>query len=85
MSTDSYRYSSIWNNLNNITLLGTDNYPKTKTSTYDFLCHYKKPEPPRQVNAPHAAVTFFQSGDTDKNKTTSGNVGIYFPEVMWYI
>ena len=75
MSTDSDRYSGIWNDLNNSTLLGTDNYPKNTTSAYDVLCCYKKPAPPHQVHTPPAAVTFFQSGDTDKDKTTTGNDG----------
>ena len=70
MSAESDRYSVIWNNLNNSTLLGTENYTKTTTSAYDVLCYYKKPAPPCQVHAPPAAVPFFQSGDTEKNKTT---------------
>ena len=79
ISADSDRYSGIWNNIKNSTLLGTDNYPKTTTAAYYVLCHYKKPLPPRQVHAPPASVTFVQIGDTYKNKTTPGNVGIYFP------
>ena len=75
MSADSYRYSGIWNNLKNSTLLGTDNYPTTTTTTYNVLCLYKKPAPPRQVHAPPTAVTFFQSGYTEKNNTTPGNDG----------
>ena len=38
MSADLGRYSGIWNNLNNSTLLGTYNYPKTTTTAYDVLC-----------------------------------------------
>ena len=64
MSADSDQYSGIWNNLKNLTLLGTDNYPKTTTDTYDVLCRYKKPAPPHQVHAPLAAVTLVQSVDT---------------------
>ena len=41
-SSNSEWYSGIWNDLNNTTLLGTDNYPITKTSAYDVLCRYKK-------------------------------------------
>ena len=55
---DLDRYSGNWNDLNNITLLGTYNYPKNTTSTYDVLCRCKKPAPPRQLHAPPAAVTF---------------------------
>ena len=75
MSADSDRYSGIWNDLNNITLLGTENYPKITAATYDVLCRYKKPAPPRQVHSPPSAVTFFQSGDTEINKTKLGNGG----------
>ena len=84
MSAYSGRYSGIWNNLNNSTLLDTDNYPKTKTSAYNVLCFYKKQAPPRQVYAPPSAVIFFQSGDTEKNKTKPGNDGRSFPEVTCY-
>ena len=42
MSADSDRYSGICNNLNNITLLVIDNYPKTTTAAYDVLCSYIK-------------------------------------------
>ena len=78
MSADSDRYSGIWNDLNNLTLLGTDNYPKTTTSAYDVLCCYKKPAPPLQVHARPAAVTLVQSGDLEKNKTTPVNDGRSF-------
>ena len=81
MSDDSDQYSGIRNDLNNSTLLGTDNYRKTTTAAYDVLCRYKKPAPPRQVHAPPAAVTFFHSGDTEKYKTTLGNYGRFFSEV----
>ena len=84
MSTDSDLYSEIWNDLNNITILGTYNYPKTKTAAHDVLCCYTKPAPPRQLHASLAAVTFFQSGDTEKNNTTPGNDRISFPEVTCY-
>ena len=33
MSAESDRYSGIWNDLKNSTLLGIDNYPKTTTVT----------------------------------------------------
>ena len=75
VSSDSYLYSGIWNNLNNSTLLGTDNYPKNTTSAYDALCRYKKPAPSRQVHTPPAAVTFVKIGGTDKNKSRPGNYG----------
>ena len=81
MSADSDQYSGIWNYLNNITLLGTEKYPKTTTAANDVLCRYKKPAPPHQVHAPPAAVTCAQSVDTEKNKTTPDNDGISFPEV----
>ena len=76
---DSDRYSGIWNDLNNGTLLATDNYPKTTTDACGILFCYKKPTPPHQVNAPAAAVTFIQIGDTDKNKTVPGNDRISLP------
>ena len=84
ISTDSDRYSGIWNDLNNITLLGTDNYTKTTTAPYNVLCRYKKPAPPCQLHAPPSVVTFFQSGDIENNNTTLGNAGRYFPEVTCY-
>ena len=78
MSADSDRYSGIWSNLKNINLLVTDNYPKTKTSTYNILCHYKKPKPPLQVHAPSAVVTFAQSGDTEKKRQSQEMTGYHF-------
>ena len=84
MSTNLDLYSRIWNYLNNSTLLGTDNYPKTTTSAYDVLCRYKKPAPPRQVHTLPAAVTCVQSGDTEKNKTTPGKYGKCFLKVTCY-
>ena len=39
MSSDSGLYSGIWKDLNNSTLIGTDNYTKTTTATYNVLCH----------------------------------------------
>ena len=83
MSADLERYSGIWDNLKNITLLGTDNYPKNTTAAYDVLCRYKKTAQPRQVHAPPAAVTLVQSGDTEKNKIRPGNDGRSFPEVTY--
>ena len=85
ISSDSDRYSGIWNDLNNSTLLGTYNYPKTTTAAYYVLCCYKKPAPPCQVHVPPAEVTFFQIGDTEKNNTTPGNCGGSFPEVTCYL
>ena len=84
ISADLDRYSSIWYDLNNITLLGTDNYPNPTTSIYDVLCCYKKPAPQRQLHTPPATVTFIQSGDTEKNKTLSENDGRSFPKVTCY-
>ena len=84
MSADLDLYSGIWKYLNNSTLLGTYNYPKTTTAACDVMCRYKKSAPPRQVHAPPAEVTFVQRGDTDKNNTTPGNDGISFPEVTCY-
>ena len=77
MYADLDQYSGIWNYQKNSTLLCTYNYPKNTTAAYDKLCRYKKTAPPRQVNAPPAAVAFFKSGDTEKNKTTPGNDGRY--------
>ena len=37
MPADSDRYSGIWDDLNNNTLLGKNNYPKTTTATYGVL------------------------------------------------
>ena len=73
MSSESELYSGNRNNMENITLLGTDNYPKTTTASYDVLCCYKKPVPLRQLHAPTATVTLVQSGDTDNNKITPEN------------
>ena len=84
MSADSDRYSGIWYDLNNITLLGTYNYPKNTTSAYDVLCRYKKPTPQIQFCAPPVAVTFVQSGDIEKNKTVPVKDGESFPEVTCY-
>ena len=82
MSSESDQYSGIWDDLKNITLLCTDNYPKNITSAYDVLCRYKKPAPPRQVHVPPSSVTFVQIGDTDKNNTIPGNDGRSFPEAI---
>ena len=84
ISADSYWYSCIYNNLNNIILLGTENYPKTTTAAYYVLCSYKKPIPPHQVHGPSALVTFVQSHDTEKHKIVPGNDGISFTEVTCY-
>ena len=85
VSAESDRYSGFLNHLKNSALLGTDNYPKNTTDAYDVLCHYKKPAPSHQVQALPAAVTFVQSVDTEKNKTTPGNDGVSFPEVTCYL
>ena len=37
MSADSEWYLGIWNDPKNITLLGTDIYPKTTTDVYNIL------------------------------------------------
>ena len=62
--------------MKNTTLLGTENYPKTTICAYDVLCRYKKPMPPLQVDALPEAVTFLQSGVTEKKNTVPGNDGI---------
>ena len=80
ISPDSDLYSEICNNLNNITLLGTENYPRTTTDTYDVLFCYKKTPPQRQLYAPPAAVTFVQRFDTYIKKTVPGNDGGSFTE-----
>ena len=69
VSYDSNRCSRIWNDLENITLLFTKNYPKTTTSVYDVLCCYNKPTTPRQVQAPPKAVTVIQIDDTEKKNS----------------
>ena len=84
MFSDSDRYSDIWNNLKNSTLIGTENYKKTTTSAYDVLCRYKEPSPPHQLHTPPAAVTLIQSGGTEKNNTTPVNYGVSFTEVTCY-
>ena len=81
MSAESEQYSWIWNELKNSTLMVTENYPKTTTDAYNVLCSYKQLDTPRQVHAPPAAVTLVQSGDTEKNETTTGNCGRSFTEV----
>ena len=84
MSAYSDWYSGIWKNLKNSTLLGTEDFPKTTTAAYDILFRYKKQASLCQVQAPPTAVIFFQSGDTDKNKTTPGNYGGLFPGFTCY-
>ena len=41
MLADYEQYSGIWGDLKNITLLVTDNYPKTLTAAYEVSCHLK--------------------------------------------
>ena len=84
ISSDPDRYSGIWNDPKNITLLGTENYPKNTTAAHNVLCHYNKMSPPRQVHAQPAAVIFVKNIDTDKNNTTPRNNGISLPEVTCY-
>ena len=84
ISTELDQYLVILNYLNNTTLLGTDNYPKTSTAAYIILCLYKKPTPSCQVHAPPEEFTFFQSVDTKKNNTVPGNYSRSFPEVTCY-
>ena len=67
-SVESERYSGIWNDLKNSTLMGTYKYQRTPFSVYTVLCRYKKITPQLQVHAPPAAAMFVQSGDTDKIK-----------------
>ena len=43
---NSKRFSGVWNNLKNITLLGTGNYPKTPTAAYNILFWHKNLTPP---------------------------------------
>ena len=59
MSTDLDRYSGIWSNIKNSTLLGTYYYPKTTTAAYYVLCLNNKTAPPRQLHPPPEADTFF--------------------------
>ena len=81
-SAESYWYSGIWENLKNITLLGTDNYPKTTTTTYDILCRYKKPTPQRQLHMPPSSSMFFQIGDTERIKRVPENGGRSFTDQL---
>ena len=76
MFADSDRYSVIFYDVKNRTLLGIESYTKTTTPAYYVMCGYKKSSWPRQVYKPHAAVTFVQSSDTEKNTTTLWNDGI---------
>ena len=64
--------------------MGTYNYPKTTTTVYNVLFHYKKMEPPRQVHAPPEALTFFQHSDIENNKIVPRKDGRSFPEVTYY-
>ena len=84
MSAGSDRYSGIWNDLKNSTLLGKEKYSKPPTAAYNVMCRYKKPAPPHEVHAPHEAVTLVQIGDTDQNQTTPGNYGRSFTEITCY-
>ena len=43
VSDDSEQYSGIWDDLNNITLLGTENYKKTTTAVYEPFCRNNNP------------------------------------------
>ena len=81
LSANLEGYSGIWNDLKNITLLGTDNYPKTTKAACDLLCCYNKPAPPLQVHAPPAAVIFFQSGDTETIIKHQGMMGYPFQKL----
>ena len=81
MSDDLERYSGIWNDLENSSIIGTDNYHKTTTTAYNVLFFYKKLAPLYQVHTPPAAFTSLKIVDTKKNKKTPGNDGISFPEV----
>ena len=47
LPADYEQYSGNWDELENSTLLGMENDPKTPTAAYDVLCHYKKPAPQR--------------------------------------
>ena len=58
MSDDYEWYSGIWNDLNKSALLGMENYPKTPTSAYAVLCHYKNPAPQRQAHTPPRVAKF---------------------------
>ena len=58
MSSESERYSGIWYDLNNITLLDTYNYTKNPTAVNDVLCHYKNLAPQLQSHTPPEVVTF---------------------------
>ena len=83
MTDKSERLSGIWNDFNNNTLLGIDNYPNIPTAAYDVLFRYKKRTPPRQTHAPPGAVTFFQHDNIGKNMV-SGDYGLSFAVVMLY-
>ena len=66
MYADSDKYSGIWNDLKNSTLLVTENYPKTTTAAYYIPCRYNKLTPTRQVHEQTASFKFVQSGNKEK-------------------
>ena len=83
MSADPKRFSVLWNDLKNSTLLGTDIYPKTPTAAYDVLCRYKKPTPP-EPQTPIGAVTFLQNGETNNTRAVPGNYDCLFTDITYY-
>ena len=67
------QYSGIWGDLKNITLLVTDNYPKTLTGPYEVLWHFKDPAPQQQLHTPTGAVMFSHLDDAVSSNTVSVN------------
>ena len=85
MSANSEQYSVICDDLNNSTLLGMDNYPKTPTSAYDVLCHYKNPSPKHQAHTPPGVATSVHYNNADSRKTVPGNDRRSFADVKCYL
>ena len=60
MLVDSEKFSGVWDDLKNNTLLDTENYPKTSTNAYNVLCRYKNITTPLPQSPP-SSVEFLQS------------------------
>ena len=84
MSNDSERFSGIWNDLDNNTLMNIENYPKTPDTANDVLCLHRNLTPPHKAHAPPGAVSFVQHGNTGSN-TVPVNYRQSFIEVTCYL
>ena len=79
---NSKRLSGVWNNLKNITLLGTENYPKTPTAAYNIIFWNKELTPPRPQEPP-SEVALLQSNNPNITAVPGSN-GNLFMDVNCY-